>query len=261
MNEETPTPADENVERLIGEAYRPDAIDLGFAQRTLARLERLSAERRLLSDPKQRILWLAFANAAAILMLIVLPPLYWHFFADTGDDDKVMPRQRSTSRPLRNLELGQTVTTAVGEKSAFRLSGGSAVFLNQNTKVRLETSHRLMLLAGEIYVEIAPGKPGNQETAFAISAHNREITGLDTHFAVRTEDRGSSVLVARGQVKVSGIEKAVSAGQRLGATSEQATMAPPAGHELEWTRELFEEEPLVPSSEYRDGAGRALPRR
>ena len=29
-NEDTPTPGDENVERLIGEAYRPEPIDLRF---------------------------------------------------------------------------------------------------------------------------------------------------------------------------------------------------------------------------------------
>src|SRR5437868_395661 len=91
MNDETPTPADENVERLISEAYRPDAIDLGFAERTMARLERLSAERRLLQDPRQRILWLAFANAAAILLLIVVPPLFWHIFGDHSDEDNQVP--------------------------------------------------------------------------------------------------------------------------------------------------------------------------
>jgi Tfp pilus assembly protein PilF len=264
MNDETPPPADDNVERLIHESYRPDAIDHGFAQRTLARLERLSAERRLLADPKKRILWLAFANAAAILMLIVVPPLFWQLFSDHPDQDnqtktapgtaspadRLTPKARTTPKPPVKIEAGKTISTAAGEKKKLALPDDGLVSLNQNTRIRIDNADKLTLLDGEIFLEVAPAR----KEPFVIATPKRLLNALVCRLDVKAGESGTSVLVTQGEAKVDGVADAIHSGQVLAANSDTAAPALRASHELEWTRDLLAEEQLVPPSDYCGGA-------
>ena len=113
MPEQNPEPADLNIDRLLSEAYAPEAIDVEFARKTVAYLEKLAAERRHLPSPWRYVAWLYLANAMAILLLIVMPPLFWHYFIEEPrrqEEDRkrkekktTPPTDRSTPRPRTQL--------------------------------------------------------------------------------------------------------------------------------------------------------------
>src|SRR5205823_12486935 len=67
---------DDNVARLVGEAYRPEPVDPDFTARTHARLAGVAAERRRRAAPPRLSLGL-LAGVAAVLALAVLPALLW----------------------------------------------------------------------------------------------------------------------------------------------------------------------------------------
>jgi hypothetical protein len=100
MQEQNPEPADLNIDRLLSEAYQPEAIDAEFARKTVAYLEKLAAERRQLPSPWRYVAWLYLANAMAILLLIVMPPLFWHYFIEEPrrqEEEKKRKEKRSPS--------------------------------------------------------------------------------------------------------------------------------------------------------------------
>jgi hypothetical protein len=115
MNEQNPEPADLNIDRLLSEAYQPEAIDVEFARKTVAYLEKLAAERRALPSPWRYVAWLYLANAMAILLLIVMPPLFWHYFIEEPrrqeeerkrkEKQPIPPTDRPTPRPRTQLPL------------------------------------------------------------------------------------------------------------------------------------------------------------
>jgi FecR protein len=231
-NDNLPTPGDENVERLIGEAYRPEPIDLRFAERTLQKLQELADERKEGRLPWRQLTWLYFANAAAVLLLIVVPPLFWRFFMNQPQRDQaakqkepsappehLAPRPRGTASVPPCLEIGQTVGTEAGQKRKVRLPDDSVVSLNHGSSVRLDAARQLTLLGGEVFVEVAPA---GKKSPFVIHTPNREVTALGTKLAVRNDQRGTSVLVTQGRVKVSGVEDVVGAGQVVEANAANA---------------------------------------
>src|SRR5262245_23091064 len=130
MDTNNPTPGDQNVERLVGEAYRPGNIDRRFAERTLRKLQELADERKQARLPWQHITWLYVANAAAVLLLIAGPPLFWRIFVDSqqpdqvkrngkdtpGPTDQLRPRPPGATKELPLLDIGQVFSTSTGQK-------------------------------------------------------------------------------------------------------------------------------------------------
>ena len=151
------------------------------------------------------------------------------------------------------LSVGETVQTGPRERYRFTLPDGSVLYLNQKTTVKLEAQRRLKLVAGEVYVEVAPANPSER---FVVQTAQRELTALGTRFVVRTAPAGTDVAVTQGKVQVSGFQGVLSAGQQLPAAGRQALPTPRPSHLLDWTRELMcaAEAPLVPPSRYAGGA-------
>src|SRR5262249_44650923 len=116
MSENLPDPAEQNVERLLSEAYQPEDIPSDFAERTLARLEGIAAERRRRKpsppepSPWKRVAWLYFANAVAIVLLIILPALFWHYFIEPAREQKEKEEKKKTTPADRDYPRSKTTT-------------------------------------------------------------------------------------------------------------------------------------------------------
>jgi hypothetical protein len=116
MTEQNPEPAEMNLERLLSEAYQPEAIDVEFTRKTVAYLEKLAAERRALPSPWRFVAWLYLANAMAILLLVAMPPLFWHYFIEEprrqqeekerNKKEKTPPTERTPPRPRTQSRSG-----------------------------------------------------------------------------------------------------------------------------------------------------------
>src|SRR4051794_25041028 len=68
-----------------------------------------------------------------------------------------------TSRPLpkapavKAIQVGDVIATQAGQRRLVALPGGVLLYVNEKTEVKLETAQQLVLTAGEIFVETAPG--------------------------------------------------------------------------------------------------------
>src|SRR5262245_26573857 len=70
------------------------------------------------------------------------------------------PGERLTSRPptahtLPAVAVGEEVRTAAGERRCLRLPDGSVLYVNADSRVKIEAERRIQLGAGEIFVEVA----------------------------------------------------------------------------------------------------------
>ncbi|HMF12649.1 MAG TPA: VIT domain-containing protein, partial [Gemmataceae bacterium] len=166
------------------------------------------------------------------------------------------PPERLTSRPrsaalaVKPLAVGEEVRTEAGQRRRVVLPDGSVVYINNDTTFKLNAPRRLALAAGEVFVEVAPGEP------FVVTTPKRDVTAAGTRFAVRADAKGTGVVVARGKVKVSGLDTPVLAGQQLVPGSDKPALAPRATHVLDWTKELMAaaDSPLVPVSQHAGGS-------
>ena len=272
MTEPTQLPGDDNVERLVGQAYRPDPIDPSFVRRVHARLDEVAAERRSVPPRLSRRRLLAVVGGlAAVVALIVLPQALWSLLvtrtaevartAPPENTDRqspppltVLPRGRTPT--LETLAPGSEVHTGAGQRRRVRLPDGSLLSLNENTAARLDADRRLTLSKGEVFVEVAPRSSGERRERFIVHTPQREVIALGTKFAVRADRAGTGVLVTQGKVEVGGLGRILVAGQQLVAGAVEVSPAGRASHALAWTRDLMAQTaaPLVPASAYRGGA-------
>ena len=113
---------------------------------------------------------------------------------------------------------------------------------------------RLKLTAGEVYVEATTAK--SAKNPLVVLTPHKEVAGQGSHFDVRVDKNGTQVIVARGTVKVNGLEEKLGPGQQLVVSGDVTTgPAPRLSHALDWTRELMlaAESPLVPGSQHAGG--------
>jgi hypothetical protein len=189
--------------------------------------------------------------------------------AKPGLDDKRPRRLAGKSRPevltpwprpaalaCTLLAVGETVKTGSRERRRMALPDGSALYLNQNTRVRLDRERELSLAAGEIFLEVAPPAPKVGPAPFLVRADRRTVSALESKFAVQTGDRGPGVVVVQGEVKVSGLPEVISAGRQLKPGARKPAAAPRTSYLLAWTRDLMAaaQSPLVPASKYSGGS-------
>jgi tetratricopeptide (TPR) repeat protein len=269
-HEEFPEPGDQNVERLLGQAYRPESIDPAFIERVQQRLDEVASEGQ---SPGPRVsprrLAASLAGIAAIFLLIVLPQailpiLFQRGKPDASQKEAAKPgssgkdsrrvRHRPRVPELPTVNLGETIRTAAGQKRRLRLPDGSVLSVNENTRVKLQESRRLVLEAGEVFVEVTPRPASGENSRFVVRTPQREVTALGTRFAVRAGQKDTGVLVTQGKVKVSGLENILRAGQQF--AGGKVAPAPRVSHALAWTRDLLArtEPVLVPASEFAGGA-------
>lgn len=94
-------------------------------------------------------------------------------------------------------------TTAVGERSTFRLADNSVVTLSTDSAVRVNRwsgERRLTLLRGQAYFQVAkdPSRP------FIVTAGDKQVTAVGTAFDVRLEPGKLSVTLVEGRVRIAG---------------------------------------------------------
>src|SRR5262249_829654 len=117
--------------------------------------------------------------------------------AKTGLDDKwprrlpgnprpeaLTPWPRVASPAGTFLAVGETVKTRSRERRRMTLPDGSALYLNQNTRVRLDRERELTLSAGEIFLEVASSAPKERPAPFLVRAARHTVSALGTRFAV-----------------------------------------------------------------------------
>jgi tetratricopeptide (TPR) repeat protein len=283
---------EQNLERLLEKAYRPESPDPAFVQRVRDRLAAVAHERvpvvphrwPLLGRRACGILAAAAALAGLAFLLQTSAPHRQDVHLQVqghprpeerpapGPDvppgpeslgapqvheepppDRLTPRPRPDAPAVAQLAVGQSLRTAAGERRRVGLPDGSIVYLNQKTEVKLDAERRLTLAAGEVFVEVAP-RPASER--FVVKTPQREVVALGTKFDVSAVAAGTGVTVTQGQVRVSGLDGVLTAGQQLGPDAQKPTSAPRAAAALAWTRELMcaAEAPLVPPSKYAGGA-------
>ncbi len=291
MNE-NPQPADvadRNVERLLTQAYQPEAPSPGFVARLEERLlatARTAAHREILpmakhdqpADPRlQRVRWrLAAVMAAAATVACVA--LVMHAIQSRSERDTpttaiaantpavidpatgkeaLTPKPRAAVKAPEAIVVGNVIKTELGQRRRLALPDGSILYVNQNTEVRLDQNRRLKLTAGEVFIEVAPRDAKAAGANFVVQTPRREVTATGTKFRVQADNAGrAAVLVTQGSVRVDDVAEPITAGQTLDADKTTFAPAARASHLLDWTRELMAaaETPLVPDSKYTGGA-------
>lgn len=94
-------------------------------------------------------------------------------------------------------------TTAVGERSTFRLADNSVVTLSTDSAVRVNhwgRERRLTLLKGQAYFQVAKDKT----RPFIVTAGDKSVTAVGTAFDVRLEPGKLSVTLVEGRVRIAG---------------------------------------------------------
>jgi tetratricopeptide (TPR) repeat protein len=284
------TPRDvteQNVERLLDAAYRPETPDPAFVRRltaTLCATARAAAcARRPAATPdairRSRLYrrW-ALAAAAALAGLVFGLDALLHttgtWTAPRPPDSAALkqirrgltpnglsamqltPRPRLPVAPVQAAALGETLRTGPGERRRVGLPDGSVLYLNENTTVQLPAERKVTLTTGEVFAEVAPRNPDADGATFLVKTANREIAALGTRFDVQADDAGTGVVVTQGKVKVSGLDEPVAAGEQLPPGGAEPAAAPRASYVLDWARDLMiaADSPLVPESKYTGGA-------
>src|SRR5262245_38934203 len=269
-----PDVGDQNVERLLSQVYRPEMPDPAFIRRVEECVRATAQERahpRSAPPPfrsvSRRFAWvLPVAAGVAILALALQflpngkqpepPDPSASSSAQVSGQEGVTPGERPNAPQAPVVALGQAIRTEAGQRRRVALTDGSVLYLNQQTRVKIDAERHVTLSAGEVFVEVAPRQPGAAGASFTVQTPQREVSALGTKFAVQTAAAGTGVVVTQGQVRVSGLDKLVPAGQQLVPGSETLAPAPRASHVLAWTKELMAaaESALVPASRYAGGA-------
>jgi ferric-dicitrate binding protein FerR (iron transport regulator) len=269
--------ADQNVERLIGRSYRPDAPDPDFVARVENRLLAAAREKRdaPAAPPRLRLLPRIPAALAAAAMIAAVGGLAYmvdgslpeagrsELVTAVAPDGSLRPRQgvfglvpRDLAPPpeTARVEDGDVLRTGTAERRRVTLPDGSILFVDAESEVAVEDERLLRVESGSVYVEVEP----DPERPFRVLTPTRELTALGTRFAVDVEDGATRLLVTHGVVQAAGVDRVVRTGERL--VERDGTAFVESGgrtsHEIAWTRDLIAAaaSPLVPSSDFEGGA-------
>jgi hypothetical protein len=164
--------------------------------------------------------------------------------------------EKLTSRPpppapsVKPLTAPSEVRTGPEQRFRALLPGGSVLFVNRSTTVTLDADDLLTLSSGEVVVEARDGAD------LTVRAPGRTVVGRGSAFAVRAGKGGAGVAVARGSVKIDGLDAPLERGRQVAVGADKPSPAPPAALLLDWTRELRDEAgpPLVPPSKHGGGS-------
>jgi ferric-dicitrate binding protein FerR (iron transport regulator) len=267
---------DQNVQRLLGQAYKPEIPDPAFVRHIedcLLATARELAQSRTGADPleqaqlrhfRRRMSCVMGAAAAAACVALFLHAMQHRPGASLASRHPVpatfrfdgpeglTARSRPPAPAPQPLTVGELLHTQAGQRRRVALPDGSVLYVNENSAVKLDAERRLTLSSGEVFVEVAP----REQAAFVVHTPQREVSALGTKFAVRAGEAGTSVVVTQGKVRVSGVEGLLQAGQQLPPGTAASAPAPRASHLLDWTRDLMTlaEAPLVPDSRFAGGA-------
>jgi tetratricopeptide (TPR) repeat protein len=210
--------------------------------------------------PCTRIHRLAIGSAVAALLGLTLLTAA----ADPGTRTEP-PGERLTSRPrpaapmVKPAAVGEEVRTDATQRRRLLLADGSVVYLSSRAEIKVTGERRLRVSSGEVFVDVAPRAKG--AAAFTVTTPDRELTCESGAFVAgivsnRDKKSGTGVIVARGRVKVNGVDATLLAGQKLPFDGNTVLAAQRASSAVDWARDLMAaaESPLVPASRFGGGA-------
>lgn len=260
------------------EAFRLQDVDLrhAFTPRRQQVAERAEATVRRLPPttiPLHRgrlMVRLAVAwSAAAAVAAVVLLWLAWRGGRSSISLDMPIAATQTQPTPTHPVHLvarpkppapepaklveGETLQTAAGERRRVALPGGSILYVNQNTTLKLASQHHLQLDAGEVFLNTPPLGVAN---VLIVETAQRQLTTLAGKLDITVHGGQTGVTVAQGIVHDSHLAALIPPGSRVVPGANQSEPAPRASHVLDWTRDLMAaaESPLVPSSKFAGGA-------
>jgi hypothetical protein len=171
--------------------------------------------------------------------------------ATTGPE-RLTSRARLAQARAEPVAVGTEIKTFSGQPRRVLLPGGSVLYVNRDTRIKVESARKVSLAQGEIYVEPEATK---ESGSFVVQTPRHPVTGQGA-FTVRTGTSGTSVVVIRGQARIEGVKGTIKSGQRLTPANSEPVAAPRASHVLGWARDLMvaAEAPLVPGSRHAGGA-------
>ncbi len=176
-------------------------------------------------------------------------PVLWHPVGHRI----LSPRQRPVGTPAEMTAVGERLETARGQRRRVQLPDQSVLYLNENTSVTIDNDRQVRVEAGEVFVEVAPPASDGRDP-FVVLTPQRSVTAQGTRFAVTVDREGTAVAVTQGEVKISGVERLLRAGQQI--RGDKLSPLPRASSVLHWTSDLMAqaESRLVPASDYGGGA-------
>jgi hypothetical protein len=278
-SQQAPDVTEQNLERLLGKAYKPEAPDPDFAQRVRDRLAAAAGERGVLPLPRRSIFGRRFlgvlAAAAALAGLALLfnylatPTVRVEPRADSqppGEEQppprKQLPGSEQTPAdqsldapppprlyadhltPRPRPQAPETPRLAVGESLATKAGERLRVALPDGSVLYLNEKTTAKLDADR-HVTLSAGEvfvevaPRPDGARFVVKTREREVIALGTKFDVAAFAAGTGVTVTQGKVQVSGLDDVLTAGQQLAPDAKQPGTAPRAAAALAWTRELM----------------------
>ena len=164
---------DQNTERLLQTAYKPEPVPAEFAaaleKKMLEAAEKMASLPATPAVPPRRVPWIPIlAVAMAACLLLVLGFLQWA--PPNADDNRnvagpipepapelqlahqsdtgMTPRQRPDGPAFTKLKLGETVTTQPGQYRLVQLDDGTRLFINEKSAVAASGAWRAYLAKG-----------------------------------------------------------------------------------------------------------------
>lgn len=122
---------------------------------------------------------------------------------------------------MERISVGSTLATSARERRRVTLQDGSVLYVNERSRVVVESPRRLRLFGCEVFVEVVPAEllASSVCEPFTVATPDRRVTALGTKFAVSIRDAATGVVVAQGKVQVSGVEQQIEAGQQWSSPS------------------------------------------
>ncbi|MCA9225563.1 MAG: FecR domain-containing protein, partial [Planctomycetales bacterium] len=191
------------------------------------------------------------------------------------------PRQLADPPTLQKAAVGDTISTSDTTRRRVTLPDGSVLYVNINSEAKIVGNRHVSVDRGEVFVEVNPVGEFDPESGqesrqrFVLTTPGQEIVALGTKFAVDVRQQATRVQVTQGKVAISPVAASETTTNANSHTSQSATTlvagqqltarkdalsdiapAPPAAHELDWTRDLAAtaRSPLIPANEHTGGS-------
>ncbi len=176
---------------------------------------------------------------------------------------RLIPRELPKGVDPKPIQVGQTVTTAAGERKRVTLPDNSAVYLNENTAFTFELNNVASLKTGTADFELVQNSNPPGTNGLAVTTTDRAVFAEGTKFAMQIEPQGTRLLAVTGDITVGDVlhrgagetTNVLHAGETLAPRATVATTSTRPSHVLDWTHDLIaaSEPALVPASSHDGG--------
>jgi len=159
--------------------------------------------------PPHRRRWLISGSLAASIAAVITF-MVWTSHTDNASEPTptIVAEQSTRSTPAASPAAATTqrrdptdIRTGIGERRTVRLTDGSSVTLNTNSRMTVaftEGRRLVRLVKGQALFEVAH----NPDRPFVVEAADRQVTALGTVFEVRVDPGRMSVVLVQGRVAI-----------------------------------------------------------